>query len=967
MKKYFSLGLFLLLVVQIFFTLETAQGATNSIPEVIVSSPNDNLIHPKNQNFIITGKVWDAEGEDLTVKATINNITKTVNLTDVPQTEPLSSNFSLLWAWSELAEGIYENIEIVVSDTVDASATESLPYQLVVDKTLPQKPTITANNAWLNQSSSEVTITGGTDSGGSGIAKTEYQLTGATSTGWITYSGPFTISNEGTTSIQSRTTDKAGNISTTEYSVVRLDRTKPTANIPSVVADSATQITVNPNAMDNVNGAGLNVGGAYLYNRDGEELSGWRTGSLVDVGLVSNTQYTYTYKARDASNPVNESNPSTSIPRYTKALDVLDVQITYISTDLMDIVLTNNTPFGELPEHRVEIKEKGAGINGPVVSASDFSVELERRIEGLIANTEYELWVITRNVEQVKNTPVKMIESIHTRALEPSINVNHRDTQELSFDIRNGLPQGKLPEHRIEVKRPGAGVNGANEGVSDFSSVTDARLITGLTAGTEYEVWLITRNADHLENVSLKKINSVYTAPANPTITHITSNPAQLKIESGDNKQLTIQAHWSNEVVEDVTSKVKYTSSNPSIVQVDSQGKVSVSNDAESQNVYITAEYEDKTITVLKSKIEVSVIQPVIGLNVTPKESTVEPNSSIQLRVTALMENGEQEDVTYRSTYSIDRAYRAIVSEQGLITIPEGVTPGNVTATVQYGGQIQYVNLTVTDPPSPEVVDLYAEPGDFVIKPGETQQLLTVATWNSGVIGNVTNEASYSIDRAYRASVNETGLISVPSDAASGVATVTVSYGGKTYDVTFTVEEPTVTSLTLNSTSVTLKPGESHQLFVKANWSDGRQETVTSKVDYKSYRTYRATVDQNGKITVPSNATPGTANLMVSYGGQIKYVIVTIPKPPSITGLKLDSKYLTLRKGEKHQLTVKAIWSDGREEIVTMQSGYSVNRSYRATVTNYGMISIPTTASSGSATVSVNYQGYTATVNITVS
>ena len=227
-----------------------------------------------------------------------------------------------------------------------------------------------------------------------------------------------------------------------------------------------------------------------------------------------------------------------------------------------------------------------------------------------------------------------------------------------------------------------------------------------------------------------------------------------------------------------------------------------------------------------------SVTQPIIKLNVTPKESTVEPNSTVQLKVTALMESGNQVDVTGKVTYSVNRAYRATVNQQGLITVPEGVTSGKVTVTISYGGQSQYVYLTVIDPPPPDVVDLYAEPGDFTLKPGGNQQLLTIATWSSGVIGNVTDEASYSIDRTYRASVNETGLISVPSDATPGVATVTVSYGGKTFNLSFTVEEPTVTNLALNKNSVTLKPGENYQLLVKANWSDGQKETVTTKANY---------------------------------------------------------------------------------------------------------------------------------------
>ena len=97
MKKLLSLLLIFLLVVPASSGIENVSGATNSSPEIKITIPGDQVIQPKNQNFIITGKAWDADGEDITVNAEINGITKTVTITNAPVTEPVSTNFSLSW------------------------------------------------------------------------------------------------------------------------------------------------------------------------------------------------------------------------------------------------------------------------------------------------------------------------------------------------------------------------------------------------------------------------------------------------------------------------------------------------------------------------------------------------------------------------------------------------------------------------------------------------------------------------------------------------------------------------------------------------------------------------------------------------------------------------------------------------------------------------------------------------------
>ncbi len=112
------------------------------------------------------------------------------------------------------------------------------------DRTVPTAPTVSGgSNSWRNVVSTTITATGGTDTGGSGLLGYQYQASFNGGAYSAAVSGPAAvISAEGTTKVQFRTVDNAGNTSAwtavSSVSTVKLDRTVPT--IPTVTGGSLT-------------------------------------------------------------------------------------------------------------------------------------------------------------------------------------------------------------------------------------------------------------------------------------------------------------------------------------------------------------------------------------------------------------------------------------------------------------------------------------------------------------------------------------------------------------------------------------------------------------------------------------------------------------------------------------------------------------------------------------------------------
>jgi hypothetical protein len=111
-------------------------------------------------------------------------------------------------------------------------------------------PTTTASLSGLEGTSgwftSDVLVTLFATDDVSGVDQTEYSLDNST---WVTYTSPFTVSDEGTTILYVRSTDNVGNVESTAARTIEMDKTPPEA-------DAGDDQTVNVGATVILDGGG---------------------------------------------------------------------------------------------------------------------------------------------------------------------------------------------------------------------------------------------------------------------------------------------------------------------------------------------------------------------------------------------------------------------------------------------------------------------------------------------------------------------------------------------------------------------------------------------------------------------------------------------------------------------------------------------------------------------------------------
>ena len=153
-----------------------------------------------------------------------------------------------------------------VSSWAPATATAASTVKL--DHTAPSSPAVAGGSAsWQSVASVAVTASGSTDSGGSGLGPYQYRTSADGGATWsaIGTGSSTTVSAEGTTIVQFRSTDTSGNTSAWSpasagaANAVKLDRTGPTA--PSVTGGSLAwqslpSVTVTPSGSTDA-GAGV--------------------------------------------------------------------------------------------------------------------------------------------------------------------------------------------------------------------------------------------------------------------------------------------------------------------------------------------------------------------------------------------------------------------------------------------------------------------------------------------------------------------------------------------------------------------------------------------------------------------------------------------------------------------------------------------------------------------------------------
>jgi uncharacterized protein YjdB len=444
----------------------------------------------------------------------------------------------------------------------------------------------------------------------------------------------------------------------------------------------------------------------------------------------------------------------------------------------------------------------------------------------------------------------------------------------------------------------------------------------------------------------------------------ISVSPPALSLAKGTGQGLTATGTYSDATTQDLTTQVSWTSSDNTVVVVSnstgSQGRVTA--------VAIGSASVTATLSGVSGSAAVTVTGAVLtSIAVTPANPSLAKGTQAQLAASGTYSDGTVQDLTTQVSWSSsDTTVLTIANSSGNQGRASAVAPGMATASATLSGITGSTTVTVT---AAVLTSITVAPATLSLAKGTSQGLTATGTYSDATTQDLTAQVSWtSSDNTIAAVSNGSGTQGRVTAVAVGSASVTATLSG----VMSGSASVTVTAAVLNSIAVTppnpsLAKGTQAQLAASGTYSDGTVQDLTAQVSWTSSDSTVAAVSSTagtqGRVT---GAGIGTATVSATLSGVTGSTTVTVTSAV-LTSIALTPPNPSLAKGTALQLVATGTYSDGTNQDLTAQVGWSSSDNTVVVVSNsVGSQGRATGAGVGSATVSATLSGVTGSTTVTV-
>ncbi|MBB6732474.1 Ig-like domain-containing protein [Cohnella zeiphila] len=342
----------------------------------------------------------------------------------------------------------------------------------------------------------------------------------------------------------------------------------------------------------------------------------------------------------------------------------------------------------------------------------------------------------------------------------------------------------------------------------------------------------------------------------------------------------------------------------------------------------------------------------VTGVELSPiDDKTVYVNDdSIALTLWATISgSSSKKDVTSVATWTSSNS--AVSVSGGVVTATASAANavitgkyGGYTATVALNAAYRYKSVEIRQNDAAVDSKMDIKLGDTIVFTAEG-----IPTTGTGV--NVTDDAAWTTSNSSVATVDGGEVTLV----ASGTATITVSYLGRTDSVALTVASP-YKSLSIDQTGPIEKnvDDDAIKLTATAQLKTGGTEDVTNKVTWSSSNSGVATVDEEGSVSFVG---VGTADITATYLGVSGKVTVVVRTPSEALRLSQEKTLKLSLQDDKFAVKANAVKDASSSEDVSLKAQWTSSDLVVATVGIENGTVYVTPKSAGTTTIKAEYKG----------
>ncbi|MDO9452743.1 MAG: Ig-like domain-containing protein [Stagnimonas sp.] len=362
-------------------------------------------------------------------------------------------------------------------------------------------------------------------------------------------------------------------------------------------------------------------------------------------------------------------------------------------------------------------------------------------------------------------------------------------------------------------------------------------------------------------------------------LTSIDVTPKAPSVAAGRTQQFVATGTYSDATTQVITAAVTWVSSNTDVATIsNADGSRGLASSTTSGTTGITA--ASGTITSAAVTLKVTNAVPV-SLAATPANQTISNKSTQQFTAMETFSDGSVVDQTKAVNWTssntavvdisnaTDSKGLATAKTQGTVTIT--ATDASVTPNIT-------VNTTLTVGPA-ELQSIAVTTKAASLPAGYKVQYTATGSYTDGSTQDITTSVAWSTLNTDVATVSDAaGSKGMVTTVALGSTSVRATFSGLNGSATITVNDATLTSITVTPAGRSVGGGDTVQYTALANFSNGTTFDITKQVLWDSSNDTAATIDQNGLATGATGGASvfgGTTTIRATKGTVMGSVTLT--------------------------------------------------------------------------------------------
>ena len=394
-----------------------------------------------------------------------------------------------------------------------------------------------------------------------------------------------------------------------------------------------------------------------------------------------------------------------------------------------------------------------------------------------------------------------------------------------------------------------------------------------------------------------------------PLLTAITVNPSSAQIAKGTAQQFQATGAYNDGTNVNITALVTWNSSTPATATVSAspgtQGEAAAGTPGSTN---ITASLG--SVSSMPSVLTVTNAN-LIGIAVTPADSTVPLASSQQLAASGSFDDGSNQDISATVTWSSSSPATARVASTGLVT-GLGLGDSDIKAVT---GAVNGSTTVTVDSSTVAKVEVLPSP---TIANGTRRQMRAVAVFKDGGTLEVTQTPGLEWTSGAGATIGSTGLATATTPGAATIA-ATLGTGGPSGSTNLHVSSATIHSLVVAPVDATIAPGATQNIVALATFSDASQQDISSSATWSDPTGFATFTYATGLQELAQGVSTGTAAVTASFSGVSNGAPAALNvSAADLTGIKIAPGSAAIPLAGGYQFAATGSFSDGTQQDLTL-------------------------------------------------